>query len=179
MNKHLMQHVMVVLCFTCLVVSGQIDASQMPPYESAFGGVSLGVHSETGTALPFIGATGIYDIQLRDPRYSVGAMGFANFAWAGSSHALILSPMVCWGDSYDNSIFHFGVGLAMSDVGSDVGDDFTATSGVVFSAAASYTYYLQTATTEQFAINFGIQWIRDGGFMFTISPGFLTLGSSR
>ena len=191
MKRYATMHVIIFLCFTYLVASGwgQTDASQIAPYDSAFGGFSFGIFSDIGTNLPFIGLTGIYDTQLRNSHHTVGVMGTANFAFAkasftnreiGSSHALFLSPMVCWGHPYDNSIFHVGIGVAMFDGEASLfGEELLSGRSVLPTATALYTYYLQTANAEQFAINLGVQWFPGQKFMFTISPGFLTLGRRR
>lgn len=182
MKKYATMHVIIFLCFTYLVASGwgKTDASQIAPYDSVFGGFSLGIFSEIGTNLPFIGLTGIYDTQLRNSQHTFGVMGIANFASVQSSHALFLSPMVCWGDSYDNSIFHLGIGVAIFDGETSLfEEDFLSGRSVLPTATALYTYYIQTANADQFAINFGVQWFPGQKFMFTISPGFLMLGSSR
>lgn len=180
----LFRTIVLALCFICVVGIGvrQSDASEVAPYNSAFGGFSLGFSSQIGTRLPFVGATGIYDTQLRYDGYTVGLMGTANYTFEGeygeseASHLLFLSPMICVGTPAKNSISHVGFGIAMLDGQSPQAGHVST---VRLTASASYTYYIQTANTERFAINFGVQWFQDAGFMFTISPGFLSLGSRR
>ena len=73
----------------------------------------------------------------------------------------------------------------MSDTPEDL-DPFGADpdgSNMLLTLAASYTYYVPNTRGERFALNFGLQWWRgyhgENRYMFTITPGFLTLGRHR
>lgn len=186
-------HVLLVLCITCVasMYGGQTDASKLDAADSMFGGVSLGFTEPLpGLDQPFIGLTGFYDTQL--PRFStvssdasVGVLGHVNYTSGMYGSAWSVSPMVCWGQSYENSILHASVGLFMFATSTDstlYGAD-TNDSDISPTLHVSWTYYVPETSGERFALNFGVQWWRgyqgENRYRFTITPGFMTLGSAR
>ena len=198
-------HVVLLLCIACLVASG--GQAQVGLYEGVFSGVSFAIpYQEPGLSQPFIGLTGFYDVELQEistfnSKARVGVLGQINATWGIYGRAMSLSPMLCWGQTYQNSFIHATAGFSMfyqtepgpviivSDnekrepltwdpfgFGPVEVDEVTPTLGV------SYTYYVPDASGERFALNFGLQWWRAGDenrYMFMISPGFLIRGGHR
>ena len=200
-------HVVLLLCIACLVMSG-VGQAQVNPYDGVFGGVSYATtRTAPGLSQPFIGVTGFYDVVLPqistfNSKASVGVLGQINTSWGNYGSAWSLSPMLCWGQTYQNSIIHVTAGFFMFyqsepgpvivyskddedpkpvtwnpfGFGDGEVDELTPTLGV------SYTYYVPNASGDQFAMNLGLQWWRtanENRYMFTITPGFLTLGRNR
>lgn len=157
-----------VVLITCLLISGAAHASVVYYNDSTFGGFSFGSAQYEDIYSPMVGFMGGYDSPLLGHE-GFGVVGIANFGLTPhpvtERHAYTFSAMFNYSDFYDNGILHMGVGVAFNEWADR---DFKP----CLALSASYTYNLGVFNTEQIALDLGVQWVRERGIAFTISPGF-------
>ena len=109
-----------------------------------------------------VGFRGSYDYPLgRDQ--GIGVVGIGCFDLTDNMESYAFSAFLNFSDFWDRCIFHAGVGFALGS------DAYTYPRPAV---QASITYNLGAFSTDQLAVDLGVQWVPDGAITFTISPGF-------
>lgn len=180
-----------LLIFTCCVCSSPHAQTLSDLYSSdlSLGGATLGVHSEFGSDVPFIGALG-YSRQYTEG-YKLGWLGtveYGNGSWGGSVlgfdstevnvEIFIVSGMIASDIRTESGVFVFGGGIAFAHANLGVSVDFWGSTSRssdelnAFSPTAliAYTFHTQTNHKTEGALSVYARY-QGEGIMFGIMLG--------